>query len=120
MCACLCGDQDLKKKRKEKEKNRPSLRICANLSILKFLHCLQVRLHLRQVDRVIESARNNACNCKQGKAISYCSVSGKEDVAFHQLHSQLKLSSLLRGQRRESETGLKSNRLIITPSLKQQ
>lgn len=28
----------------------------------------------------------------QGKAISYCSVSGKEDVAIH--HSQLKLSSL--------------------------
>lgn len=55
----------------------------------------------------------------QGKAISYCSVSGKEDVTIHQLHSQLKLSSL-RGQRRESETGLKSNRLIITPSLKQQ
>lgn len=54
----------------------------------------------------------------QGKAISYCSVSGKEDVAIHQLHSQLKLSSLP-GQRRESETGLKSNRLIIT-SLKQQ
>lgn len=53
----------------------------------------------------------------QGKAISYCSVSGKEDVAIH--HSQLKLSSLP-GQRRESETGLKSNRLIITPSLKQQ
>lgn len=51
-----------KEKEKEKEKSRPSLRICANLSVLKFLHCLQVRLHLRQVDRVIESARNNSCN----------------------------------------------------------